>query len=318
MAVLFAVSLAGDHAKGALESGASWRMLAVFSRGFYCQNNEGQLVFLGPLSIGAGPLNVQCEMPERRDWQTEGFSTDTSVCSDGKTLSVDGRFEFAFENARVWRAAALPEKWDRQLMAERLVRLSEEVCARRPSGGLAGLIPGFSELRLNVSCASDPLMRAAWPGIQSLFLWLRSSLAAEARDGASDAPEIQGLIGLGPGLTPSGDDLLGGCMIALHAFGQARIAQALGQVVLALAPTRTNAISMAHLGCAAEGQGAKALHGAIVALCSGSDSGFMQCLDEIGSIGASSGWDAVAGVFLAMQALLETNAAGKRSLLENA
>jgi hypothetical protein len=317
MADLFAVSLAGEYAKGALESGSSWRMLAAFSKGFYCQNQLGQLVFLGSASIGAGPLNVLCEMPERRDWQAEGFDTDTTVCFDGKVLSVDGRFGFAFENARLWRAAALPEKWDRQLMAERLVRLSEEVGARRPSGGLAGLIPRFTELRLQASSASDPLLRSAWPGIQALHRWLKNGLAAEAWDGASDALEIQGLIGLGPGLTPSGDDLLGGCMIALHAFGQARIAQALGQVVLALASTRTNAISMAHLDCAAEGQGAKALHDAIVALCSGSDSGFMHCLDEIGSIGASSGWDAVAGVFLAMQALLETNAAGKRSLLEN-
>ncbi len=307
MAVLFAVSLAGAHAKGALESGSHWRMLAAFSKGFYCQNQLGQLVFLGPSSIGAGPLNVLCEMPERRDWQAEGFDTDTSVCSDGKTLWVDGRFGFAFEHARAWCAADLPPKRDAQLMAERLVRLSEEIRARRPSGGFAGLVPCFSELLLNAACAPDPLLRAAEPGIRSLFDWLKKGLAGAAGDlaCASTAHEIQGLIGLGPGLTPSGDDLLGGCMIALHALGQERIAQALGHLVLTQAPERTTTVSLAHLRCAAEGQGAEALHDTIRVLCAGSNEGFRLCLDRIAAIGATSGWDALAGVYLALRALLE-------------
>lgn len=164
MAVLFAVTLAGDHAKRALGSGSPWRMLAAFSKGFYCQNQLGQLVFLGSASIGAGPLNVLCEMPERRDWQAEGFDADTSVCSDGKTLSVDGRFGFAFEHARAWRADELPRKWELRLVDARLACLSEEIRARRLSGGFTGLVPAFSELLLNAAYASDPLLRAAMSG----------------------------------------------------------------------------------------------------------------------------------------------------------
>ncbi|GAA3798168.1 hypothetical protein GCM10022226_16920 [Sphaerisporangium flaviroseum] len=69
------------------------------------------------------------------------------------------------------------------------------------------------------------------------------------------------LMGLGPGLTPSGDDMLAGVMVALRQFGRAAgvgkavwMADWLAATVAFDARTRTTPISATLLHCAAQGQ----------------------------------------------------------------
>jgi hypothetical protein len=107
------------------------------------------------------------------------------------------------------------------------------------------------------------------------------------------------LIGLGPGLTPSGDDLIGGAMCMLHATGRGEIAARLAAWVLPLAKSNTNRISAAHLECAAEGECGEAVNDAIVALVAGGE----VDLGRIDAIGHTSGWDALAGAALALGTL---------------
>ncbi len=105
------------------------------------------------------------------------------------------------------------------------------------------------------------------------------------------------LIGLGPGLTPAGDDFVGGAMIALRVCGttagQAALADRVAAWALPLARERTNRISRAHLECAAQGEGHEALHDL---LCSFDD----KHLERLARIGHSSGMDAAAGALLAL------------------
>ena len=112
-----------------------------------------------------------------------------------------------------------------------------------------------------------------------------------------------GLLGLGPGLTPSGDDLIGGALCAVRAAGFAETADQLAAWALPIARGgATNRISYAHLACAAEGEAAEAVNDAIVALLAGE----APDLARIDSIGHTSGWDALAGVALALHAALRT------------
>jgi len=133
---------------------------------------------------------------------------------------------------------------------------------------------------------------------------LARPLSAEALTGWLADPAgvpvgAAGLIGLGPGLTPSGDDLIGGALCALHATGRTDVAARLGAWALRLAQSGTNRISHAHLACAAEGECAEAVNDAIVALVAGGE----VDLDRIGAIGHTSGWDALAGAVLALASL---------------
>lgn len=102
------------------------------------------------------------------------------------------------------------------------------------------------------------------------------------------------LIGLGPGLTPAGDDFAGGAMIALRAFGDAAGADRIAAWALPLARTNTNRISRAHLECAARGEGHEALHSYLHAF-------EKNHLEALGRIGHTSGLDAAAGALLALR-----------------
>jgi hypothetical protein len=104
------------------------------------------------------------------------------------------------------------------------------------------------------------------------------------------------LIGLGPGLTPAGDDFVGGAMIALRAFGHADLADRIAAWALPLARTNTNRISRVHLECAAQGEGHEALHAYL-------GSFEKKHMEALGRIGHSSGLDAAAGALLALELL---------------
>jgi hypothetical protein len=110
------------------------------------------------------------------------------------------------------------------------------------------------------------------------------------------------LIGLGPGLTPAGDDFVGGAMIALRAFGHAADADRIAAWALPLAAANTSRISRAHLACAAAGEGHEALHAYL-------HSFEKKHLQALGRIGHTSGLDAAAG---ALRALSAVNIHGQR------
>ncbi len=71
--------------------------------------------------------------------------------------------------------------------------------------------------------------------------------------GESPAPAVAQLLGRGPGLTPTGDDVLAGALVALAALG-APAAAGLGDAVTAAAPAATTTVSAALLAHAARGE----------------------------------------------------------------
>ncbi|MGH8764828.1 MAG: DUF2877 domain-containing protein [Burkholderiales bacterium] len=107
-----------------------------------------------------------------------------------------------------------------------------------------------------------------------------------------DKPD-DSLIGLGPGLTPAGDDFVGGTMIALRAFGRIALADRIAEWALPLAKERTNRISRAHLECAAEGEGHEYLHDLLA-------TPGKENLKKLARVGHTSGLDAAAGALLAL------------------
>jgi hypothetical protein len=81
--------------------------------------------------------------------------------------------------------------------------------------------------------------------------WLAELGAAACDQGAATAAAMR-LLGSGPGLTPSGDDVLAGFLAGAAAFGIG--AAALREAVAVLAPARTTALSAALLWHAARGE----------------------------------------------------------------
>ena len=146
---------------------------------------------------------------------------------------------------------------------------------RAPQEGLGGLVIG----------AHNSLSGHAAPALEALERWLIGNALDD---------DVQMLIGLGPGLTPSGDDYLGGMLIALQAFERRPQAAALWRW-LEPRVSRTSAISAAHLAAAAQGEGHEALHACLQALCDRNPD-WAHTLERVANVGHVSGWDALAGI----------------------
>lgn len=158
----------------------------------------------------------------------------------------------------------------------------------------------------NVARALESLEKAVGRGLfpvrttHPAFLRLQRWIAAGARGSAP--PGVPALVGMGPGLTPAGDDLIGGALIALRSLRRHAVAARLGAWALRRAESGTSRISRAHLACAAAGQGGEALHELLRAALSGRRD-LASEFAAIDAVGHTSGWDAAAGVVLALQAL---------------
>jgi hypothetical protein len=278
----------GGAARVALRARRHGGVLAVFRRSFYVRFGT-DLVCVGPLALGRGPLNVLHAGVDSVSWLDRGLAPNAEVRCDGCTLEVDARFTFDFAGADVWRAPAAPRAAIASLGAG-IQRLAVATRQRSP-GGLAALLwlPANPPTE-NAPEADDPLLRAAMPPVAALRDWLAAML-----DGVhAPLPTLGALIGLGPGLTPSGDDYLCGAMAALHYLGRADIASRLAANVLPRL-SQTNLISAAYLRCAAAGDASSVLFDVLDCLPAADDALMAQRLDAVDRIGHTSGWDCLAG-----------------------
>ena len=280
-------------------------VLAVFRRSFYLRGDAGGLVCLGDVSTGAGPLNVLFALPGGWDWEAAGLRPGAWAHMEGGTLRVGPRHRFSLAAARDWRPPMPARDWRADDLRRGLSALAAHAGTRAPAEGLGRLIPALAGRQpIKLPPPENPVLAMALPAVSCLRGWLKEVPSRRDVPAAAEA-----LIGLGPGLTPSGDDFVGGAMIALRALGRPDAAGRLGAWAIGLARHRTGTISFAHLACAAAGQGAGALHAALSAVAAPGEPGLSACLDAVDGVGHTSGWDALAGAVAAANGQSRTSSA---------
>ncbi|MBY9076261.1 DUF2877 domain-containing protein [Nocardioides sp. WL0053] len=141
-----------------------------------------------------------------------------------------------------------------------------------------GMRPPVHDLRPLLRDAAD---RCGDPGV---------TLPAPRYDGLDPAT----LLGAGPGLTPSGDDVVAGALVAAHATGDPRHAGWAGATRAALTATRTTPVSRGMLHHAADGYATPQLAGFVTAVCTGRD--VDTATQRLLAVGHSSGVALLAGV----------------------
>lgn len=259
--------------------------MATFRRSLYVRDEGGAIACLGVPGLGAGPLNALCD-----GWPDEPIVAGVTTNWAGSELEIGARWRFDFLSAATWQPAPLPAC----SLARALPLLASTAAADVAPRGLGRII---QTLLQNAPWAcDDPFERAGSDGVIALARWLAVPVA-------EPPAAIERLIGLGRGLTPSGDDALGGAMIAARAFGDSELADRLAAWLMPRAKTATSDISFAHLAAAAEGQGAAALHDTMHALACADRTSLIDGLRRLDAIGHSSGWDALAGATAALVAL---------------
>jgi Protein of unknown function (DUF2877) len=268
-----AVVRAGVLARQVCQRGSQGEVAAVFDRCFYLRVGE-DFICIGEPAIGNGPTTVIVAARVARLGLRQGQS---AFISNDRIAIGDLRFDLAA--CQTWR----PPLWPK-LPSPASLRATCAVIARAAMES-----PGESLAHAVFAATDTQLARLARPRVAAFETWV--SEPNSGGHGASRLSPPYGLIGLGPGLTPSGDDFLMGALAALDVLHQTDIHVALGRAVIAAAH-RTSPLSASLLRAAAVGHVGENLHKMVAAIVT-SDAD--AAVDAAARIGHTSGWDALAG-----------------------
>jgi hypothetical protein len=266
------------------------RVAAVFDRSFYIECGD-EFVCIGVPALILGPLTASAEVPSGMNWASSGIRVDAHVSGVDGVLIVGNRFRFDARSAQQWSPPPFPGSASG---AVPMGTVLFDVCAMAPADGLAPLLFRGAE-----TGSMSPVVNTALPAHRQMSDWVRQVTAGV--DVPPPEESVCQLLGLGPGLTPSGDDYLGGVMIALHAFGCGQAVERLYATIVREAPRRTNRISAAYLAAAREGWGAAPLHDMLNRLGSETDPPMPSLIHDVDRIGHTSGWDALTGILTVVQ-----------------
>lgn len=230
----------------------------------------------------------------------EGLPVGIRAVCRGGVLSMAGQsLTIDLRKAKCWESnlltlqpdmndAATVAAWRSvwQAVNDRQMRYGSGIVARDLTGGITEEQPVWIQ---QVSRSTCRLLKAT----------IRCDLEA--------TPAVESLIGLGPGLTPSGDDLVAGYLIGLWCTTKGRkerlrFLSALGKAVVDLSK-RTNDISRTYLYHAAHGQASSRLVNLAIAVCAGeNDDHVLGRASDALQLGHTSGMDAVTGLLFGLAA----------------
>ncbi len=286
---------------------ARGRVHSVFERACNIETPAGELVTLLAQALGNVPHGIQLAGPVApfEAWLAPGqyaILDSAALCLPDAGITVD------LSCATVWRGAVAAVPTDHCSMDADGAAIAVSLRELRATLFERALEQGFAPLLAAAAGARSPVERALATRLSRALPLL--ARATERRDIPAVAAATARLVGLGPGVTPSGDDFIAGYLAALwsRAGFDSGLDAILPSLADALAPLflRTNAISRQMLSDAAQGHFAERLIDVTVAIAGGGD--VVDATVHALASGHSSGADTLCGLLfgyaphLAMQA----------------
>ena len=254
------------------------RVLSVHRRVLNLETETGQMLAFTHPQIGHGPFHIQLAR-----------SVDFSILRPGITGLKDGALLLIGpllvdgEQPRIWDATLPP---------------------------MPSTVPIRSWLQAKKTAAQylqshpvmDDLDAPTWVRLQAGMNALSKSL--QTNDNQLLAASVDLLAGLGPGLTPAGDDVLLGAIARLFLLGPKQLsptgetnARVWSETIFALAASKTNRFSRAWLWHAAHGRFSQPWHALQQAFITEDEARARHAIQWIADIGATSGRLALMGLF---------------------
>ena len=279
-----------------LQEGRNGRVAAVFDKTFYVRSGNG-VACIGTTALLSGPFTVATDTCCDTDWRARVLRVGVPWQVSNSTIYFGHGLRIRLNGARVWRPGQPARMRCDQELNHAMAAFYHAMRGRVPNKGLGKFVvqpSPYNDQRL-FKMAREPVAR--------LRHWLSRKGCGDGAVSSTALQSVRPLLGLGPGLTPSGDDFLAGIMITLHAFGRKDLAHELWRTIRPWALQAGNFISFAHLNAASKGLGFAPIHGFLDALQRGDSVEMTAYINSIDNIGHTSGWDTLAGVLTAVDAL---------------
>ncbi len=298
----------GTFAKRFQDADFRGEVIFVGSKGAYIETHRSELLGLGRLDQAAHSRMVLSGL------DLGMLHAGMAVRAEGSNLVIGDSIALELVGALVWEPESVTPEMV-QPLAEVKARFLETL-------DMAAVLQDG----VNLGCAIPMIGNVAKRGFSAEFKptgspFLDDALMSISRvlplsvkgdlDGAIS--EAMPLIGSGPGLTPSGDDYVGGLLFAAYHLTTAYPSSfqwdaACMERLLAYAQDRTTRISFAALQDLASGQGHEPLHTVMKQLLTGEmQSESMAGISAATRIGSTSGWDMLAGLLTGMLLVYSKN-----------
>ena len=294
----------GSSAKALLTlPGFSGKVLAVLSKTIYLVSRDGEILWLSQDGLA---MHRRCVLAS---FQPRFICVGQNFFVDDRFLQFPGGVTFDLNPATEWKPSTVGSKHGKPLTAVKACtrRLVEAVTKMGEVKGLGRMIPHLLPMFLSLAdgnrqviSSSDSLLAKAQNSILNLatacFTFDITEVTRRGRE----------LIGLGPGLTPSGDDFLGGLLFAAQLLKTAYPQDFNWEEepiinMIDWASTQTHPISHTILKDHTLGHGPEPLHELVASLLMGRDVGrTLEGVKHLIGIGDTSGWDILAGMLTGM------------------
>ena len=291
----------GETARRLLTPEARGQVLAGFSRAAYLVTEQEDLFWLAsentPMHLRA--LRIAEPFPKLVAGET--------FVMEGECIKIAPDLQVDLGDASTWAFSPIPAK-----AVLEIDQIPVRVKSIFPTGfdlsqasGFGRLIPKILSLaagQLDDEAEIDPTLALAWPSIYAI------TKACLLGDMPGLFREANALVGLGEGLTPSGDDFLGGLLFCVNTIqrlypGFINLDSSEQALFIESAKQRTHLISFTLLKDLTNGQAVEPLHQLIQSVLSEQPPESIRPASCLTQIGYSTGWDLLTG---ALTGLLST------------
>lgn len=274
MSSVVTTALGGDRdVLVALEPGMRGRVHSAFRSVVNVSTGHPELISITSASVARAPRSLQVCL-DRMD--EAGISVGDAVASDGHILRIGNSFVAVVSATPAWeqrRETGVPQE-------SRVERLST----------MLGTPPSLTR--------TSDFERAVAERVEAGITAFRAAVRAGDADATQRA--ASSLVGLGIGLTPTGDDVLtGAAYVASHLRGTLDLVHR--AVVDVVETGATNDISTTAMRCALRGRAVAPIEDLYAWLCGANTHSLNRLVTDVQAIGHTSGADLALGLLTAVR-----------------
>ncbi len=283
----------GETARRLLAPGACGQVLAAFSRAAYLVTEQAELFWLASENAPMHLRGLRIAGPFPKLVAGEDFFIEGDCINIAPDLQVD------FGDASAWSVSPIPPEAALEIgqIPLRVKNIFPTGFDLSQASGFGRLIPKILSLAAGQpddEVETDPVLALAWLGISEI------ARACLLRDMPGLLQEANALVGLGEGLTPSGDDFLGGLLFCVNTIqrlypGCIHLDSSEQALFIESARQRTHLISFTLLKDLTNGQAVEPLHELIHSVLSDHPPESIHPAARLTQIGHSTGWDLLTG-----------------------
>ena len=280
----------------------------VFDRTANILTPDNELLTLARIDVSNSPVTIILNLPIDVDITSLDIRNEAEVFKSGSSVYVRGSGVIInLKGTTLWRTER-PIKTKltvKEIFSNLSVAKSVGVTFGE-YGGIADILAHYDELVKDGAVDGqelNPFSRYALPRIGALMK------AVPDRNIGALTVAVKGLIGLGHGLTPSGDDVLAGFMNSIlqvaEAFGgDIAYAWEINQAIVSMVDGQTTFLSAKSLEYAARGESPELVYNLIAAIVAGTEEQVESAALALLEVGHFSGTDMLLGILLGIHVAL--------------